>query len=483
MGRMILKRIFLMAGALVILAGTSCAVNPVTGRQEISLISEEKEIEIGRNSDPEILRKYGAYPDPALQNYISSIGEALARNSHRPSIAYHFKVVDSPAVNAFALPGGYVYVTRGMLAYLGSEAELAGVMGHEIGHVTERHAVQQLTAAFGLQLTSMILSAAVKGGGEFSRLTDVLSSGIINGYGRGKELSADRLGQDYMFKTGYDPEASVSFLTALQRTEGDPLDPVSHWLAGTHPYASERIRKAQVHARELDPQMLVKTRNRERYLSQINGMVFGAGERDGLLAGRRYQNRFFRVSCEVPEGWTVRTGRDTWAAETPDKKYRMQFRLEELKEAVDLNSFAFRMEQGMELNHGELLSRGRRNGMETLMVRYRAASGSVILGEYLLRDRVGIALYGMVPEVSTGQLTEEWRRVEESIQTLSESEAGAIPLARIRIHQVRPGDTFSGLAMEFLKDPKKAKEIAEINGMSPDASPALGSAIKVITSY
>ncbi len=396
-------------------------------------------------------------------------------------------MVDSPSINAFALPGGDVYVTRGILAYLGSEAELAGVMGHEIGHVTERHAVQQLTAAFGLQLTSLILSAAVKGAGEFSQLTDMLSSGIMNGYGRGKELSADRLGQDYMFKTGYDPEAAVSFLTTLQRTEGDPLDPVSHWLAATHPYASERIQKAQAHARELDPKKtLVKTRNRERYLSQINGMVFGAGERDGIFMDRRYQNRYFRISCEVPEGWKARKERDKWVAETQDKSYQMQFRLEDIQKTMDLDAFAFTMEKGMGLSHGELLSKSRRNGMETLMVQYRVTGESVpvvILGGYLIRDRAGIALYGMAPEVFAGRLMTEWRMVFDSVQTLSEAEAGAIPLARIRIHQVRAGDTFRGLALEFLKDPEKAKEIAEINGMNPDELPPFGSAIKVIAYY
>ncbi len=487
MGRMVLQRVFLLTGVLALfLAVASCAVNPVTGREEISLISEAKEIEIGRSSDPEIQRKYGYYPDPDLQNYISSIGEVLARNSHRPSLAYHFKVVDSPSINAFALPGGYVYVTRGILAYLDSEAELAGVMGHEIGHVTERHVVQQLTAAFGLQLTSLILSTAVKGAGQFSELTDMLSSGIMNGYGRGKELSADRLGQDYMFKTGYDAYASVNFLATLQRVEGDPLDPVTHWLAASHPYASERIQRAQAHARELDPQKLVQMRNRERYLSRINGMVFGAGERDGILVDRRYQNRFFRVSCELPEGWTARTGRDKWAAETQDKGCQMQFRLEDLQQTMDLNAFAFNMEKGMGLSHGELLSRSKRNGMETLMVQYRVTAESapvVILGGYLVRDRVGILLYGMAPEVKAGRLMTEWRMVFDSVQTLSEAEAGAIPLARIRIHQVRAGDTFSGLALEFLKDPSMAKEIAEINGMNPDELPPFGSAIKVIAYY
>src|SRR5215510_10303144 len=124
-----------------------CARNPVTGKRQIVLVSESQEIAMGRESDPQVRREYGVTDNAALQQYVQTIGKKLAAVSHRPNLEWHFAVVDSPVVNAFAIPGGYVYITRGILAYLGSEAELAGVVGHEIGHVTARHTVRQMTRA------------------------------------------------------------------------------------------------------------------------------------------------------------------------------------------------------------------------------------------------------------------------------------------------------------------------------------------------
>jgi predicted Zn-dependent protease len=347
-----LKRIVTIVSLLVLLTILfSCALNPVTGRQELVLVGEQQEIGIGKKTDPEVLGRYGYYPDAVLQDYVRSIGELLARVSHRPSLAYHFKVVDSPSINAFALPGGYVYVTRGILAHLNSEAELSSVLGHEIGHVTERHAVQQMTASLGLQVVLLALSESLKGGEQFSQMTELLFKGILNGYGRKKEFSSDRLGQGYMVQAGYDPYAEVGVLTTLQRNSGNPLDPITHWLVSSHPYTSERIQRATAYAGELDPQKKVRLLNRDRYLRRIDGLIFGAGEREGVLEGQRYQNRYFRVSCNVPKGWKVRTGRDQWEAEAEDRNLRLQLRFEEFRNSLDPDGFAAGMEKRVGLKH------------------------------------------------------------------------------------------------------------------------------------
>jgi len=136
-----------IAALLVALALIDCAQNPVTGNPNLVLMTESQEIAIGRREDTNVRRQYDVYDDPQLQQYVSEIGERLAKASHRPELQYRFLVVDSPEVNAFALPGGYIYITRGILAYFNSEAELAGVLGHELGHVTARHSVQQISAA------------------------------------------------------------------------------------------------------------------------------------------------------------------------------------------------------------------------------------------------------------------------------------------------------------------------------------------------
>ncbi len=483
----LLKRIFTIAWLLVFTTiGVSCALNPVTGRQEFVLVSEQQEIEIGKNTDPDILEQYGYYPDTALQDYVRSIGESLARVSHRPSLAYRFKVVDSPSINAFALPGGYVYVTRGILAHLNSEAELASVLGHEIGHVTERHAVQQLTASMGLQVLSLALSESFKGAEQFSQVTNILFSGVMSGYGRSKEFSSDRLGQGYMVKAGYDPYAAVGVLATLQRNERNPLDPITHWVVSSHPYTSERIQRAVAYAGELDPQKKVRLLNRDHYLHRIDGLIFGAGERGGMLEGERYQNRYFRISCNVPKEWKVRTERDQWEAVSKDQNLRLQLHFEEFQNSMDPDGFATRMEKRVGLNRGSLIGRERKNGMEILKVQYRAATPSqslMVFGGYLVSGRIGIALYGMAPESLGQRIAGDWNSVLDSIQRLTEAEAKKIPMSRIKAYTVRGGDTFRKLAERFLDDPEKGKKIAEINGMEIGGRLTPGTLIKVIGNY
>src|SRR5438445_6288474 len=124
---------------------TGCATNPVTGKRQFSLVTPQQELQMGTEGNKAVLEEYGAYDDPKLAAYVDSVGLALARVSHLPNLEWHFTVIDDPAVNAFALPGGYIYITRGILAHLNSEAQLAGVLGHEIGHVTARHSAQQAT--------------------------------------------------------------------------------------------------------------------------------------------------------------------------------------------------------------------------------------------------------------------------------------------------------------------------------------------------
>src|SRR3954467_4608935 len=138
-----MKKLKLCILLITVLAG--CARNPVTGKRQIVLVSESQEIAMGAQSHPQVRQEYGFVDNPNLQRYVQALGNKLAAVSHRPGLDWHFTVVNSPVVNAFAIPGGYIYLTRGILAYINTEAELAGVMGHEIGHVTARHSVRQIT--------------------------------------------------------------------------------------------------------------------------------------------------------------------------------------------------------------------------------------------------------------------------------------------------------------------------------------------------
>ncbi|HSX87643.1 MAG TPA: M48 family metalloprotease, partial [Pseudomonas sp.] len=205
--------LLLMLGQLA-----SCAVNPATGRTDFVMMSEQQELDLGRRYNQEILKQHPRYADEKLQAYVQQVGERVAKNSHRNRLAYQFTVVDSPDINAFALPGGYIYIHRGLLAYLNSEAELAAVLGHEVGHVTARHSVQQQSqaSAWGILGQAVAIGTGVGAAGD---LTNVLGSAVVRGYGRDMELEADGLGAQYLARSGYDPQAMIEVVRVLKNQE------------------------------------------------------------------------------------------------------------------------------------------------------------------------------------------------------------------------------------------------------------------------
>src|SRR5688500_2454983 len=254
----LILRFAVALGCMYLLAG--CAVNPVTGKRDFTLMTEAEEIRKGQHAAAEIRKAYNPYDDlPALQNYVNEIGQKLARNSHRPELGYHFTVVDSPQVNAFALPGGHIYITRGILAYLNSEAELAAVLAHEIGHVTARHNVRQYSAATAANTAATIGGLLVgifvpQLGGQaiqgVQSLLGITGCVLVLGYGRGHELEADRLGAEYLARSGYDPQAMIKVISVLKNQELFDIEAAKqegreprryHGLFATHPDNDTRL--------------------------------------------------------------------------------------------------------------------------------------------------------------------------------------------------------------------------------------------------
>jgi len=278
----------------------SCAINPVTGKKELSLISEQQEIELGKQTDVEIRAEYGVYPDPALEAYITAAGEALAVRTHRTSLAYHFAVLDSPVINAFAAPGGYVYVTRGLLALMNSEDELAVVLGHELGHVNARHSVKRMSEMILLQAGLAIGSALSE---TFSQLSGVAGVGaqlLFLKYSRDDERQADTLGVDYARRASYNPGGMVLFFAALQKS-GDLSGsrPIPGFLS-THPLTSERILDVTA---QLKPEDARLAHDPESYLQKIQSLVYGDDPRQGFVEGSAFYHPELRFEFAIPSGW------------------------------------------------------------------------------------------------------------------------------------------------------------------------------------
>ncbi|SFF87649.1 M48 family metalloprotease [Pontibacter chinhatensis] len=298
------KYMFSAAMAGVLLLFNFCATNPVTGKKDIVLMSEEQEIALGAQSDPAVLAQFGLYEDKALQQFIQQKGQAMAAVSHRPNLKYEFKVVDSPVINAFALPGGYVYFTRGIMAHFNNEAQFAGVLGHEIGHITARHSVQQQSKSTLAQLgliTGMIISP------ELAQMGNELSQGLgllFLKFGRDDERESDELGVEYSSKIGYDASQMADFFQTLQRQQESSGQMIPDFLS-THPNPADRY--ATVHKLAEDWKKKENLTNakvgRDSYLKLIDGIVYGEDPRQGFVENSVFYHPELKFKFPVPSGW------------------------------------------------------------------------------------------------------------------------------------------------------------------------------------
>jgi predicted Zn-dependent protease len=308
------------AAVLLAVALPACATNPATGRRQLSLISEEQEIQMGQQADQEISAAVGVYRDPDLESYVQRLGTTLASQSERPSLRWQFRILDDPSVNAMALPGGYNYVTRGLLGYLNSEAELAAVMGHEIGHVTARHTASQLSkqqlANVGMVL-GMILRPELR---NYGSLAEVGMGLLFLKYGRDHEREADALGLRYVTRAGYDPRPMAEVFTTLERVgnaEGGQRGRVPEWLS-THPAPENRRERIAQLIQELGAPA-GGTVDRDEYLRRLDGIMFGANPREGFFERNVFYHPELRFRFEFPSGWQTSNQKQAVAAMSPEQ--------------------------------------------------------------------------------------------------------------------------------------------------------------------
>ena len=309
-------------GFLAALALWSCARNPVTGKKELMLVSEAQEIQMGREAAQAIPVELGLIEDREVEQRVARLGEPIARVSERPSLPWEFHVVDSPVVNAFALPGGWVYLTRGILAHMNSDAEMVGVLGHEIGHITARHSAQQISRS---QLTGLGLGVGMIFVPEMRPFGDLLQGGLgllFLKFGRDDETEADRLGVRYAIGAGYDPRQMAAFFDVLDRMrdEGDGVLPT--WLS-THPDPADRESRILEWAGEsaLDPSNLEV--GDEGFKRALEGMVFGENPREGFMDGHVFKHPEMRFQIEFPSGFRVENTRRAVLAGSDDSAFQL----------------------------------------------------------------------------------------------------------------------------------------------------------------
>ncbi|MGH9173710.1 MAG: M48 family metalloprotease, partial [Vicinamibacterales bacterium] len=459
---------------------TACATNPVTGKREVSLLSEAQEIAIGQQYDAEVRREMGVYDDPELQRYVSDIGHRLAKLSHRPNLPWTFTVVDHSAINAFALPGGFIYITRGILPYLDDEAELAGVLGHEIAHVTARHAAQQYTRATGGQLGLIALGIFVPGARPFGDLASTALGIAFLKYGRDDERESDRIGMEYASQGGWDPSGVPRFLATLARVDELSERGVPNFLT-THPEPAARVIETEPLAAKLAASG-GSQRDREGYREQIDGVVVGDNPKDGIVRGNVFLHPVLRFALEFPEGWEVMNTPSQVAAREPGQQHFMLLQMVDqprgrTPEEIAVNSMngaGFRRVDGANTTL---------HGLDAHIGLYQGSIqgiGDVIMrAAHIVHGREVYVFAGFAPR-------DQFENVDGMVTTslgtfrpLSASEADNVRPNRLDFYTVRPGDTWQSIASRG-GALTRATDLAIMNHHAVSDQPKPGERIKIV---
>lgn len=378
---------------LVLLAAAAgCAVNPATGARQFMLVSESQEISMGREYDKEVAASIGLYPDSGLQRWIQQFGARLAATSERPNLPWTFRVVDDPVVNAFALPGGFIYVTRGILAHLNSEAELAGVVGHEIGHVTARHSASQMSKQ---QLAQLGLAVGTIASPDFARYSGLAGQALgvlFLKFSRDNESQADDLGLRYMRRAQYDAREMphvFEMLTRVSQSQGGGRVP--EWLA-THPNPENRRGRIEQEVATLPRDSLGTAVNRDVYLQRLDGLVFGENPREGFFKGSQFYHPDLRFRMTFPEGWTTSNGKQAVVAVSPQKDAAVELSLAKERSA-DAAAQTFLSQNGMT---GGYPTRTTVGGLPAVSASFAAATENGTLRGTVVCVEHGGAVYRLI---------------------------------------------------------------------------------------
>ena len=467
-----------LAATLAVGTAAACAINPVTGQRELALISEAQEIQIGRDADQDISQSMGLYEDAALQAYVQALGERMARESERPDLPWTFRVIDDPVVNAFALPGGFVYVTRGIMAHFSSEAELAGVLGHEIGHVTARHGVSQVSRA---QLAQLGLGIGTILAPDLAGVADVAGAGLgllFLRYGRDAERQADDLGLAYMTREGYDPREMAATFQMLARSSGaEDGDRLPGFLS-THPDPLDRRERilARIDAGEVSGERV----DRESYLQRLSGMPFGENPREGFFQNGRFHHPELRFRMDFPSNWRTLNQRQAVQAVSPEQDALLVLALASEGTAPQARD-AFARQEGVTTSG----ARGATvNGLTAARLEFQAAvqEGGQLQGAAVFIEHGGLVyrLLGYTPEA---RWAAQGPRILDALGSFRDETDPAILAAqprRIELVRIPEAMTLEGFHQRY-PSTVSVEEIGTINNVLPGQPISRGTLLKRVT--
>ncbi|MGK7388713.1 MAG: M48 family metalloprotease [Candidatus Cyclobacteriaceae bacterium M2_1C_046] len=473
-----LTSLFILSGLLTLY---SCARNPVTGKRELMLLGQGQERAMGEQADPEIVAFFGLYDDPQLQRFIDQKGEEMANISHRKNLDWEFKIVDSPVLNAFAVPGGFVYFTRGIMAHFNNEAEFAGVLGHEIGHVTARHSAQQYSKAM---LAQVGLTVGMVVSETFAQFSDVVGQGVgllFLKYGRDAERESDKLGAEYSSKIGYDAHQMAQFFNTLQRkAEVAGQEPVPTFLS-THPHPSDRLEKVHEYAEYWQQKLNLENPdvNRNSYLRMIDGIVYGEDPRQGYREGNIFYHPVLKFQFPIPAGWAFQNTPQQVQMAPEGGEAMMMLTL------VQANSLQEAAQQVLEKYNLEAVeSRNVTvNGLNALalIADQQQEQGTIRVLSYLISYDNNI--YNMMGVAALNNFSNHARvftSVMEAFSPLTDPSKINVQPERVNIREVTQSTTLQQALSQFGVPNERLEELAVLNGMQLNEQVSSGTLIKVI---
>ncbi|MEK1905714.1 MAG: M48 family metalloprotease [Pseudomonas sp.] len=470
---------------LVLLAQlVGCAVNPVTGNNDFVMMSEREEIALGQRASQEILQQYPRYADEKLQAYVQQVGQRVARNSHRGNLAYSFTVIDSPDINAFALPGGHIYIHRGLMAYLGSEAELAAVLGHEVGHVTARHSVRQQSqsTAWGLLGQALAIGTGVGAAGD---LTSAMGNAFVRGYGRDMELEADGLGAQYLARSGYDPQAMIEVVKVLKRQEDFARDqarakgeeaPASgyHGLFDTHPDNDTRLHQVVTAAGSLSPGQ--GEVGRDTYLQHLEGLPFGDSADAGVRRGQRFYHVGLDFTLALPAGWGLINRPDALVVHSADQQAVLVMSMQTLAQTVSAEQYLRQRAGRQQLVQQDSFRQADLDVASAVVPGSAAKRVAVIV-----RDRQAfLFVAGVKGHASLESQDERFMEVVRSFRPLQAAEKQLGEPRRLHLVQLKVGGSLQALSAQMNGEDDQLVRLRLLNGLYPDGQARPGDWLKTV---
>lgn len=475
--------------ALTIVLLAACSTNPATGQRQFNIVSESQEIAIGRQSHQEIIRQFGVYDEkPELNRLVSRIGHELAASSERPNLPWTFTLLDSPIVNAMALPGGYIYVTRGMIERINSEDELAGVIGHEIAHVTARHSAQQISRSQLAQF-GMILGAVVAGPEvlqQYGQLAELGIGLLFQRYSRQHETQADLLGTTYMARARYNPIGAERMLMTLQRLDKNPAGGIDRYFM-SHPDPAKRVRDVHQKVTELTGMASggnFETPDRNEFVRLLDGVITGKSTQDIVVKNNVIYDRDHGMVIQAPQGWTVSTEPGVLFTMTPQGRNPSSYFVAQEVNARELqgrdaqNAVRIRLERmGLRYigSREARMQSGERFAVDVWQGQTQGGAVGVETTQFPHGDHVAVLMF-VSPTVSRSSSALGTILGQMSVNS---SRARSVDPPRLHIATVRSGETWSDLARRATGNARDAEAVANLNGYDLNTNPPAGLTVKL----